>query len=418
MALVERFLAAQVDELMPEERALLIQGPRAVGKTTLLERIGAIHDRPIIDLADDLVRAVAAEDVRSYFSGLPRPILIDEYQRLPTVLNAVKHIVDHEEACGIFVLTGSTTADLLPRGTDSLAGRLHDFTLWGLSQGELAGQQEAFTDTAFLDPTSMRGQGHVTESRTDYVRISARGGFPEAVLREKEEAGARWLRSYASRVVERDLAEVVKLRHPAVLLQVMHSCMTRTAQVFNVSDVCNDLGQSKDIVSRYVDLLERVFVIERLPAYSRNRVTRLARHPKLHAVDTGLALAIAQMNSTALQRSPHFGAILESFVIGEIRKQLGWAKTPFRMFHFREHNHAEVDLVLESGDGRVVGIEVKSAAGVRRTDLRGLQRLAELTGPDFVHGFVLYTGGAGIQLGDDPRFSALPVSALWRTVAG
>ncbi len=415
MALVERFLGRQVDWLMTEEQALLIQGPRAVGKTTVLQGISNAFDRPVIDLSNDVVRAVASEDVQTYFSTLPRPVLIDEYQRLPSVLNAVKYTVDHNTGYGMFVLTGSTTADLLPRGTDSLAGRLHDLTLWGFSQGEIAGVQEGFVEAAFESPTSIRYQGHARETRTDYVRLSTRGGFPEAVLRETEAASARWLRSYVARVVERDLAALVRLREPALLQQVAGSCMARTGQVFNLSDVCNDLGAGREVVARYVELLERVFVIERLPAYSRNRVARLARHPKMHTVDTGLAVAVANMDSTALLRSPYFGPILESFVVGEIRKQLGWSTVRARLFHFREQNHTEVDLVIEAADGRVVGVEVKSSAGVTRKDLRGLQRLAEITGPDFVHGFVLYTGPAGIQLGDDPRFSAIPVSALWHT---
>jgi len=401
---------------MQEEPALLIQGPRAIGKTTLLERIGQQYGRPVIDLSDDVVREIAAEDVRGYLDRRPRPVLIDEYQNLPEILGGVKYAVDHERSYGMFVLTGSTTADLVPRGTDSLAGRLHDVTLWGFSQGEILAQEEHFIDVAFTDPERIRTNPDVTETRSDYAGIAVRGGFPEAVKRDNESARTRFLLGYASRVVERDIPELVKLRRPAVLKQVLHSSMLRTGQVLNVSDISNDLGVTRETVNRYLDLLERVFLIDRLPAFSRNRVSRLARHPKIHATDTGLAAAIAEFDRRTLEDSTYLGHLLESFVVGELRKQSGWAQHDVRLSHFREHNTAEVDVVIEAGRGRIVGIEVKSSRGVTRRDLRGLQRLAELTGPDFVHGFVLYTGSVGIQLGDDPRFSAVPLSALWHTV--
>lgn len=398
---------------MAEEPALLVQGPRAVGKTTLLEGIAARTGRQLIDLSDDEVRAVASEDARAFLSGREIPILIDEYQRLPELLAAVKYEVDHRRSEGLFVLTGSTTADLLPRGTESLAGRMHDVTLWGFSQGEILGMPERFVDLAFSEPEAIR-RGRSTEDRSDYVAMAVRGGFPEAVARERESSRVRWLRGYASRVVERDLSELVSLRSPQLLDAVLQSCMVRTAQVLNVADIANDLRAQRETVGRYLDLLERVFLIERLPAYSRNRTTRLARHPKIHATDTGLAAALAGFDSSSLRESTTFGAMLETFVVGELRKQIEWSETDVRLFHFREHNTAEVDVVMESWQGTVVGVEVKSSRSVSRSDLRGLERLADLAGSDFVHGYVLYTGDTGLQLGDDPRFSAVPVAALWR----
>lgn len=410
--MVHRWLLDVVTDLLAEEAVLILQGPRAAGKTTLARQLAADRDVDVVDFADDAVLAVAEQDPAGYLDGLGEPVVVDEYQRLPALLRVVKRSVDRRPRPGAFLLTGSVTAALLPRGSETLAGRSHELTLWGFSQGEIAGRRERFVDALFGDGDALR-QVRSERTRAAYVDLVCRGGFPEAVRRERDAARRRWFLDYSARVVDRDLPELVRLRRPAVLRQVLRGVAARTAQVLNVSDLAGDLGAGRDAVGGYVELLERVFLSRRLPSFSRNLNARLARHPKLHVTDTGLGAALVNLDSVALRRHLHFGPLLESFVVGELAKQLGWSEVTAELFHFRDRDNHEVDVLLEAPDGRVAAVEVKAATSVSTDDLRGLRFLAERLGDDLVRAVVLYTGPASVQLGDDPRFRALPVDALW-----
>jgi len=410
--LFPRWLLSVAAQLVEEEPVILLQGPRAGGKTTLLLALAAERAVDLVDLSDDQVLAVAVQDPDGYVRGLPEPVMVDEYQRLPGLLGVIKRSVDRRPRPGAFILAGSVTGSLLPQGSETLAGRSHEMTLWGLSQGEIEGRCERFIDAAFDHPAVLRGI-RSRRSRADYIPLVTRGGYPEAVRRERVSARRRWHLDYAARVADRDLADLVRLRRPAILRKVLAASAARTAQVLNVTDLAEDLGANRHTVGSYLELLERVFLIDQLPAFSRNLTSRIARHPKLHICDTGLGAALGNLDATTLRRSPAFGPLLESFVVAELGKQLGWSQREVALSHFRDRDDHEVDVVLQAADGSVVGIEIKAAASVGPSDLRGLRFLAERLGTDFRRGLVLYAGPASIQLGDDPRMLAVPIDALW-----
>ena len=404
-------MSQQLAELHLEEQVIVLQGPRAVGKTTLLR---AFHEQiggSLVDLADDIALGVARQDPAGYLDGLASPVLIDEFQRLPELVPVVKRTVDQRRVSGQFVLTGSTTSSLMPRGTETMTGRSHDLTVWGFSQGEIDGRFDDFIARAFEDPIGLR-KTRSGEDRAGYAHRIARGGFPEAVRRERGVARHRWHLDYARRVVDRDLADLVRLRAPGLLRNVLRESAARTAQVTNLNDLANDLAATRQTVASYIELLERIFLVDRLPAWSRNFSARVAKHPKLHVTDSGLATSLLNLNADGLRRHPQMGPLTETFVVNELRKQLGWSAVRVEMFHFRHRDGHEVDIVLEDSDGRVVAIEVKSATSVQPSDAKGLRFLADRLGTDFVHGFVLYAGATPIRLGDD-AFSAIPISALW-----
>ena len=408
---VRRAMSGKLSELYGEEQAIVLQGPRAVGKTTLLRTFHQQAGGSFIDLADDAALEVARLDPAGYIDGLAGPVLIDEFQRLPELVSVVKRTVDLRRQPGQFVLTGSTTSSLMPRGTETMTGRSHDVTVWGFSQGEINGRFDDFIDRAFEDPQSLR-KVRSSEDRAGYSHRIARGGFPEAVRREREATRQRWHLDYARRVVDRDLADLVRLRAPALLRSVLGASAARTAQVTNLNDLANDLAATRQTVSAYVELLERIFLVDRLPAWSRNFSARIAKHPKLHVTDSGLATSLLNLSADALRRHPQMGALTETFVVNELRKQRGWSNLAVEMFHFRHRDGQEVDIVLEDREGRVVAIEVKSATSVEQSDAKGLRFLADGLGDDFVHGFVLYAGSTPVRLGSD-RFSAIPIASLW-----
>lgn len=399
-------------DLLAEEPALLLAGPRAGGKTTVVTELGRILGVEVLDLSDDAVLALAREDVSDFIARRQRPVIIDEYQRLPELLGVVKRAVDRDRKPGAFILTGSTTGELLPRGTETLTGRVHRMLLWGLSQGELLGRKESFVEVAFAEPKRLRHHRDSATTRSDYGDLVARGGFPVAAQIENVTARRRWFLDYANSVVGRDLADLVGLRRPAVFRQTLKSCAVRTAQVTNLSDLSNDLEAGRETVRTYLELLERSFLVHRLPTLSRNLNARIAQHPKLHLTDSGLAAALSAADPSSLTRSPGFGPLLETFVANELLKQLSWGSGEVALSYYRDRDGHEVDLVLERLDGKVVAIEVKSANGIEPGDVKNLRYLADRLGDDFLHGFVLYTGGSGTRLVEE-RFSALPISALW-----
>ena len=212
--------------------------------------------------------------------------------------------------------------------------------------------------------------------------------------------------------MDRDLPALVSLRNPQLLGRLLRTCAARTAQLTNISELAQTLQTTPETASTYLDLLERVFLVSRLPAFSRNLTARIAKHPKLHITDSGLATSLTNLSDEHLARSPIFGAMLESFVVSELRKQIDCSSTRLTMSHYRDRDGHEVDIVLEDEHGRIVAIEVKAAVSVGPDDIAGLRYLADRLGDDFVHGFVLYTGQGSVGIEGD-RFTATPVSSLW-----
>ena len=401
-----------LSQLLDDEPVVVLQGPRACGKTTLVTGFADRLGRDVLDFGDPRERTVAHEDPTSYLDRRPEPVFIDEFQQVPDVLAVIKRSVDRRPRSGAFVLTGSTTQDLLPKGTETLAGRSINLTLWGFSQGEVDGVTERFVDRLFDSPSELLSHRDAA-TRAEYAMRIARGGFPDVVRRSRVDAKRRWLTEYARRVADRDLADLVRLRQPGVFRSVLELASARTSDMLNVSGLANDLRAGREAVTAYIELLERVFLIRRLRAYSRNMTARVARHPKLHVTDSGLAAALSRLDENTAGRSPHFGHLMETFVVSEVVKQLGWATNECEPWFFRDHDGNEVDLVLERSDGSIVGIEVKSASSVDAADAAGLRRLRQLTGPAFLHGVVLYTGSTSVRLAADDQLTAHPVSVLW-----
>jgi uncharacterized protein len=398
--------------MIAEEPVVIVQGPRACGKTTVVSQIAASYEREMLDVAEPSNQLVAKQDPTAFLENRAEPVFIDEFQRVPDLLAVVKRSVDRTPRSAAFVLTGSTTQDLLPKGSETLAGRSVVMTMWGFSQGEILGVHEQFVDRLFDEPELLLLH-RATWTRSDYSQAVATGGFPEVVRRTRVEAKRRWQTEYAARIADRDLAELVRLRQPGVFRAVLELASAQTSDVLNVSAMANELRTGRDAVGTYLELLERVFLLRRLRTYSRNLSTRVTAHPKLHVTDSGLATALAHLDENTIGRHPHFGHLLESFVVAEVMKQLGWATSSCTPWYFRDSEGNEVDLVLERSDGLLVGVEVKAGVTVGPPDAKGLRRLRHLVGERFVHGVVLYTGTGSFRIEGDPQLTAHPISVLW-----
>ncbi|MCL2467994.1 MAG: ATP-binding protein [Micrococcales bacterium] len=387
---------------------MLVNGARQCGKTTLVAQLARERGAQwfSFDRADTLQ---AARHDPTTFVRAANPMVIDEVQRVPQILLAIKEAVDGDYNPGRFLLTGSARLLGLRSVPDVLPGRMETVELWPLSQGEIDDAPDGFVDAVFRDGPTVRHDSD--EDRDGYLRRIVRGGFPGAVAREGRRR-TRFLESYVADLVNRDVLQVAAIEKGDRMRSLITLLAGRCGQVVSATALASALGVSKQTVDRYLAILQEVFLVKLLPAYSRSTTARATRAPKLAFVDSGLAAVLVGHDETSLHKvtSP-LGGLLESFVAMEIARQLTWASQTVDLFHYRTRDGVEVDLVLADRRGQVVAVEVKASATASPDDFRGVRHLRERLGDDLRVGVVLYLGQQTLSFGD--RLVALPVSALW-----
>ncbi len=392
--------------------AVLIKGARQVGKSTLAKALMAPGER--YETLDAGVTLAAANNAPEEFvEGLGQRAVIDEIQRVPSLLLAIKKAIDEDRRPGRFLLTGSANVMTLPRVADSLAGRLEVHTLWPLSQGEIEGPLEGFIDACF---SRRRMPAVAPIAWSDLARRLTTGGYPEAVQRSDPARRQIWFESLVTSLVERDvrdLGNIDGLRQMPLLLRMLAA---RAAGLQNFAEVSRITQLPASTLKRYISLLSAIFLHVELPGWYRNAEKKLLKSPKTYLNDTGLLCSLLGLNAEGLTADrTKAGPILENFAVMELLKQRGWSKIRPRLFHLRTQAGQEVDVVLENADGRLVGLEIKATGNVGPREFAGLEAFAEMAGSAFVRGIVLHTGKETASFG--PKLVALPISALWRTGA-
>ncbi len=405
-----RHLAPQVLAALADTPVVLLHGARQAGKSTLaMELAAGPHPARYLTLDDAAVLAAAKSDPAGFIAGLKGPVVLDEVQRAPELFLPMKLAVDRDRRPGRFLLTGSANVLLLPRLSEALAGRMEVLTLWPLSQGEIDGVVEDFIDRIFASAFPLRA---TVVSREEMARRIVAGGFPEVVLRASPRRPA-WFRSYLTTILQRtvrDLAAIERLHEVPRLLSVLAG---RMGTLLNVADLSRTLGIPLTTLQRYLVLLQTAFLLHLLPAWTPGVRRRVLKSPKILLVDTGLAAHLVGLDSRGMMANVElWGAFVETFVVVELLKQAGWSATRCSLYHFRTVRGEEVDVVLESPDGRVVGVEVKAAVSIDAGDFRGLRVLAQAAGRRFLRGILLYFGEEAVPFGGN--LYALPISSLWQ----
>lgn len=406
----DRFLAPRLREALRDTPAVLIHGPRQSGKTTLARSVGESRGYRYVSFDDDATRTAAKADPVGFVARLPARSILDEVQRVPEIFTSLKATIDHRRTPGRFILTGSANVLLVPDLADSLAGRMGILRLHPLAQCEIEGTRPRFLDHL------LRGRFSTTLCEPlgrDLARRIADGGYPAALARRSPARRRAWYRDYVETQIQRDIRDLSRVRSLDTIPKLFRLAASHTARLINVADLAAPFELTRQTIHEHVTLLERVFLVERLPPWHTNQMSRLVKRPKFHVGDTGVACALLGFDATRLDADrTALGAMLETFVLQELRRQAGGRPDPIDFFHFRDRDDFEVDIVLE-GQGVVVGVEVKAAATVNESDLRGLRKLRGAAGKRFGAGVVLYDGGATIRFGN--ALFAVPLRQLWES---
>lgn len=407
-----RFLQPRVAETLADTPVVLLHGPRQCGKTTLARQLCEPLGYGYASFDDDALRAAALADPVGFVTSLPARMVLDEVQRAPELFTALKVVVDADRQPGRFLLTGSANVMLLPRLADSLAGRIEMQRLHPLAQCEIEGRDSGFLSALFGDmpPKGWQAQTYERLGEGCVERIVA-GGYPAALARLPPRR-RDWYRAYVETLVQRDVRDLRNIGALDTLPRLLAAAAAQTACLANIADLASPFHVSRPTIRDYLTLLERVFLVEQLPAWHSNRLKRLVKTAKLHLGDTGLAAALLRLDAAALARDRRMlGPLLETFVMQELRRMASWHMEPIDFFHFRDKDGVEIDLVLERGAHELVGIEIKAAATVTAADFRGLRKLQETTSTRFRKGVVLYDGERVLPFG--PGLYAVPLRALW-----
>lgn len=413
-AIHPRFLLPRLAEALTDTPVVLIHGPRQCGKTTLARQVGDAAGYAYISFDDDVRRASAEADPVGFIADLPGKTVLDEVQRVPGLFTSLKAAVDsNRRQPGRFILTGSANVLLVPKLADSLAGRMEILRLYPLAQAELAGQPPGFLSALFGGGFAFGAGRRLGRELAERV---AAGGYPAALARATPRRQAAWYRDYIDTLVQRDVRDIGRISALDIMPRLMAVAAGQTAHLLNVADLATPFQVSRPTIRDYITLLQRVFLLEELPPWHSNRLSRLIKTPKLHVGDTGIACALLGVDAANLWEDRHLlGQLLETFIYQELRRQASWQEEPLIFHHFRDKDGAEVDVVLERG-GRVAGIEIKGAATVTAADFKGLRKLKDAVGDRFVGGVVLYDGAAVAPFGDG--LLALPISLLWERHEG
>lgn len=408
MPVYPRHAETRIRLALRDTRVVAITGPRQSGKTTLARRFER-QGRSYVTLDDPATLAAARSDPVAFIRDFDR-VIIDEVQRAPGILLAIKRTVDEDKRPGRFLLTGSADLSTIATVRESLAGRIETIPLLPLSRSELLRRKRTqFITSLFRGEVPQPAEA---VSPDKLAQLVASGGYPEALARRTERRRQDWHRAYIESIVERDVPEIASLARPNQIPRLLQFAAQLAGSLVNLSEIGRSVALDHKTTDSYLRVLEQLFLVYRLQPWSRNELSRIVKTPKLHFLDSGLLTTLRGYSAARLRAEhPLLGPLLEGFIFSELLKLSSVSEERVSLFHFRDRDQNEVDFVLENAQGQIVGIEVKAAASVTRRDFSGLDRLASLAGKRFAQGIVLHDGERPLSFADNLR--AVPFASVW-----
>lgn len=390
---------------------VLVNGARQTGKSTLIQDIG--REAVYYTFDDPAVLAAVQADPFGFVNALKGPVCLDEVQRAPGVFLAIKATVDRDRTAGRFLLTGSANVLLLPQIADSLAGRMEVLNLWPLAQSEIDRQPASLVDCLF----SGELPDHCLFERDDFIRRLSCGGYPEALTRTGERRREAWFDSYLHTILLRDVRDLAQIDGLTDMPRLMQVLAARSGGLLNAAELSRSTGIPQTTLKRYLTLLETLFLVRLVPAWSSNLGKRLQKSPKLFVTDYGLMAHLQGVSQAGMAAGLGLpGDLVEAFVHAELVKHQSWSDMRTLLMHYRTSTGVEVDFVLENRRGELIGIEVKAAATIGGKDFNGLRHLRDTTPRQFKRGIVFYTGERVVHF--DEQLVAVPLALFWAWPSG
>ncbi|MHB9102616.1 MAG: ATP-binding protein [Sulfuricella sp.] len=402
-----RYIQPRIVEALTDTPVVLLSGPRQAGKTTLVRQFAG-EDRRFVTLDDELALLAARQDPVGLIRGLDCAV-IDEVQRAPALLLAIKKSVDENRRPGRFLLTGSANLMALPTAADSLAGWMETLTMLPLAECEMQSGTGKWLDVVFDGHIPKTNRPEVGDVLVDKV---LHGGYPEAVSRATPRRRTAWAKQYLDALIQRDVREISGIEKLDHLPRLLKALAQMAGQLCNFTQLGGQVGLDSKTANKYLAVFEQMFLLSRVGPWSSNRLNRIVKTPRIQFIDSGLLSALVGLTEASASRDrPLFGRVLESFIYSELLKQATWAERDYALYTYRDKDQVEVDFVIENPAAQVVGVEVKAAASVSAGDMAGLKKLAALAGDKFVAGVVLYDGKDTLPIGKN--LWAVPISTLW-----
>lgn len=387
---------------------VLVNGARQTGKSTLIQDLG--RDATYYTFDDPAVLAAVQADPFGFINALKGAVCLDEVQRAPGVFLAIKAAVDRDRTSGRFLLTGSANVLLLPQIADSLAGRMEVLNLWPLAQSEIERQPLSVIDRLF--DGQLPDKYHF--ERQDFIVRLSRGGYPEALSRASERRREAWFDSYLHTILLRDVRDLAQIDGLTEMPRLVRVLGARSGGLLNAAELSRSTGIPQTTLKRYLTLLETLFLVRQVPAWSSNLGKRLQKSPKLFVTDYGLMAHLQGLSESGIASGLGLpGNLVEGFVHAELAKHQSWSDLRTQLMHYRTSTGVEVDFVLENRRGDLIGIEVKAAATITSKDFNGLRHLRETTPQQFKRGVVFYTGEQVVPF--DEHLVAVPLAMFWST---
>lgn len=408
--MIQRKIKSKLLKALTDSPVVLVHGARQTGKSTLVKHIAEIYyPARYLTFDDSGILSAAQNNPYDFISGYSENLVIDEVQRVPEIFLAIKRLVDKNRKPGKFILTGSANVLLLPKVSESLAGRIEILNLFPLSQSELSNANINLIDELFGKDLKPNG---VLRKKNDLANKVVTGGYPEMLARKDRDRQNAWFKSYITTILQRDVRDIANIEKLSDLPRLLSLFAARAGTLLNFAELSRSAAIPQTTLKRYTSLLEAIFMIHILPAWSGNLSKRLIKTPKLYLNDTGLLSHLAGFEQEKVfSDALLWGRMLENFVLVELLKQSSWSKFNLSLYHYRSASGQEVDFIIERSDGRLLAVEVKATSKITASDFSHIKSFAEETGKKFLGGIVFYTGRESIPFAKN--LFALPVELLW-----
>ncbi len=409
--MIPRSITQNLLDALNDSPVVLLNGARQVGKSTLVEWLSSHgHSARYTTLDDAIVLSAVLNNPEGFLAGYDEPLIIDEIQRATELFMALKASVDKKRKAGRFLLTGSANVLLLPKLSESLAGRMEILSLYPFSQSELEKTKGSFVDDVFAEKLPKKSQKSITQ--LNLIDRMMNGGYYEALQRENTVRRNGWFSSYIATILQRDIRDLTHIEGLTALPRLLALLASRSGSLLNFSELSNSSKIPQTTLKRYMTLLETTFLVRLVPSWSKNLSKRLIKTPKLYLTDTGLISYLVGADEKRIKSDGELrGKVVESFVLNELIKLISWSKTQPQLYHFRTQTGQEIDFLLERRDGSMVCIEVKSGQKFDSTSFKTMKILADELKKKFIRGIVLYNGNEVIPF--DKNLFAVPIQALW-----